>query len=88
MYALFMIMPRDSSSSSPRTFFFFSQSLLTKAGIDVPCRDVGIPREFLDQGSVAQVKAAIGLTAQDVARTLLETVSRQISDPADTADRA
>ena len=37
-------------------------------GVDVPARDVGIPRRFLDHGAVAQVMAEIGLTAQDVAR--------------------
>ena len=36
---------------------------LRDAGVDVPARDVGIPPRFLDHGSVAQVKAEIGLTA-------------------------
>ncbi len=59
---------------------------LRDAGVDVPTRDVGIPRRFLDHGSIAQVKAEIGLTAQDVARTVVETVAR--SEPAlDAADR-
>ena len=49
---------------------------LRDAGVDVPARDVGIPPRFLDHGSVAQVKARIGLTAQDVARTVVETVAR------------
>ncbi|HEU0101271.1 MAG TPA: 1-deoxy-D-xylulose-5-phosphate synthase [Mycobacteriales bacterium] len=49
---------------------------LQDAGIDVPTRSVGIPARFLDHGSIAQVKAEIGLTAQDVARTVVETVSR------------
>ena len=48
---------------------------LRDAGVDVPARDVGIPPRFLDHGSVAQVKAEIGLTAQDVARTVVETRS-------------
>ncbi len=50
---------------------------LRDAGVDVPARDIGIPPRFLDHGSVAQVKAEIGLTAQDVARTVVETVSRR-----------
>jgi 1-deoxy-D-xylulose-5-phosphate synthase len=49
---------------------------LRDAGVDVPARDVGIPPRFLDHGSIAQVNAEIGLTAQDVARTVVETVSR------------
>ena len=57
---------------------------LRDAGIDVPTRDVGIPPRFLQQGSIAQVMNEIGLTAQDVARTLVETVSRSVPalDPA------
>ena len=59
---------------------------LRDAGVDVPARDVGIPRRFLEHGSIAQVKAEIGLTAQDVARTVVETVAR--AEPAlDTAER-
>jgi len=57
---------------------------LRDAGVDVPTRDVGIPPRFLDHGSIAQVKVEIGLTAQDVARTVVETVSRSatVYDPA------
>ena len=59
---------------------------LRDAGVDVPTRDVGIPRRFLDHGSIAQVKLEIGLTAQEVARTVVETVAR--AEPAlDTAER-
>ena len=49
---------------------------LRDAGVDVPARDVGIPQRFLDHGSISQVKAEIGLTAQEVARQVVETVSR------------
>ena len=49
---------------------------LRDADVDVPARDVGIPRRFLDHGTVAQVRADIGLTAQDVARQVVEFVSR------------
>ena len=52
---------------------------LRDADVDVPARDVGIPARFLDHGSVAQVKAEIGLTAQDVARTVVETVARLVA---------
>ena len=59
---------------------------LRDAGVDVPTRDVGIPQRFLDHGSIAQVKAEIGLTAQDVARQVVETVAR--AEPSlDTAER-
>ncbi len=57
---------------------------LRDAGVVVPCRDVGIPPRFLDHGTIAQVKAEIGLTAQEVARTVVETVARSAPalDPA------
>jgi 1-deoxy-D-xylulose-5-phosphate synthase len=50
---------------------------LRDADIDVPVRDVGIPQQFLDHGSRAQVLAEVGLTAQDVARMIVESVARR-----------
>jgi 1-deoxy-D-xylulose-5-phosphate synthase len=63
---------------------------LRDADVDVPARDIGIPQRFLDHGTIAQVRAEIGLTAQEVARRVVEQVARldpsmQDSDPA--ADR-
>jgi len=49
---------------------------LRDADVDVPARDLGIPRRFLDHGSRAQVSAEVGLTAQEVARRVVETVAR------------
>ncbi len=49
---------------------------LRDADIDVPARDVGIPQRFLDHGNPMQVRAEIGLTAQDVARRVVGWVSR------------
>jgi 1-deoxy-D-xylulose-5-phosphate synthase len=49
---------------------------LRDADVDVPARDLGIPRRFLDHGSRAQVSADVGLTAQEVARRVVETVAR------------
>jgi 1-deoxy-D-xylulose-5-phosphate synthase len=45
---------------------------LRAAGCDVPMRDIALPQEFLDHGSRADVLAATGLTAQDVARRVTE----------------
>ena len=59
---------------------------LRDAGIDVPSRDVGIPRRFLDHGTRAEVHAEIGLTAQEISRTVVETVAGLERD-LDTADR-
>jgi 1-deoxy-D-xylulose-5-phosphate synthase len=49
--------------------------LLRDAGLPVPARDVGIPPAFLQHGAVSQVQAEIGLTAQDIARQVVEWVS-------------
>ncbi|WP_300008010.1 1-deoxy-D-xylulose-5-phosphate synthase [Pseudonocardia sp.] len=48
---------------------------LRDAECDVPLRDVAIPQRFLDHGSRPDVLAAIGLTAQDVARRVTEWAS-------------
>jgi 1-deoxy-D-xylulose-5-phosphate synthase len=49
---------------------------LRDADVDVPLRDMGIPQRFLDHASRAQVLADIGLTPQEVARRVVETVAR------------
>ncbi len=49
---------------------------LDDAGLDVPTREIGVPRAFLDHGTRAQVLAECGLTAQDIARTVIEAVAR------------
>jgi 1-deoxy-D-xylulose-5-phosphate synthase len=45
------------------------------AGVTTPLRDFGIPPRFLDHAKRAEVLAEIGLTAQDIARGVVETVS-------------
>jgi 1-deoxy-D-xylulose-5-phosphate synthase len=49
---------------------------LRDADVDVPTRDLGIPQRFLDHASRAQLLAEVGLTAQDVARRVVETMAR------------
>ena len=51
-------------------------SALRDAGVDVPLRDVGIPVGFHPHGTRAEILAALGLTAQDVARDVTEWVSK------------
>ncbi|MGZ4552300.1 MAG: 1-deoxy-D-xylulose-5-phosphate synthase [Mycobacteriaceae bacterium] len=46
-----------------------SQTLRT-AELDVPCRDLGVPQEFLDHASRGEVLADLGLTAQDLSRKI------------------
>ena len=45
------------------------------AEVDVPTRDVGIPQRFLEHGKIDLIKAEIGLTAQDIARRVVEWMS-------------
>ncbi len=58
---------------------------LRSADVDVPTRDLGVPQRFLEHGTRAQVQAEVGLTAQEVARRVVETVSRLEQQPADGA---
>jgi 1-deoxy-D-xylulose-5-phosphate synthase len=59
---------------------------LRDADVDVPARDIGIPNRFLEQGTRAQVQAAIGLTAQDIARRIVEHVAS--AEPAVSESRS
>ncbi|MFD4368301.1 1-deoxy-D-xylulose-5-phosphate synthase [Rhodococcus sp. NPDC058521] len=43
---------------------------LRSAGVDVPCRDLGVPQQFLDHASRSEIHAELGLTAQDVSRQI------------------
>jgi 1-deoxy-D-xylulose-5-phosphate synthase len=66
---------------------------LRDADVDVPARDIGIPQRFLDHGTIAEVRAGIGLTAQEVARRVVEQVARlepamQDSDAPSSDDRS
>jgi 1-deoxy-D-xylulose-5-phosphate synthase len=60
---------------------------LRDADVDVPARDLGIAQRFLAHGSRAEVLADVGLTAQEVARQVVEAVSRLEPQP-DTVQRA
>jgi 1-deoxy-D-xylulose-5-phosphate synthase len=54
--------------------------VLRDAECDVPLRDLAIPQRFLDHGSRADVLAAAGLTAQDIARRVTEWAAALPSD--------
>ncbi len=49
---------------------------LRDADVDVPVREFGTPPSFLDQAERGQVFADVGLTAQAVARRVVEVVAR------------
>jgi 1-deoxy-D-xylulose-5-phosphate synthase len=59
---------------------------LRDADVDVPARDLGIAPRFFEHGSRAEVLAEAGLTAQEVAREVVEALSRLEPQP-DTAER-
>ena len=64
---------------------------LRDADIDVPARDIGIPRRFLDHATRAQLQAETGLTAQEVARRIVEHVARTeetLDDSSRSRDRS
>ncbi|MDT7572724.1 MAG: 1-deoxy-D-xylulose-5-phosphate synthase, partial [Actinomycetota bacterium] len=50
------------------------------ARVTTPLRDFGIPVQFLDHGKRAEILADIGLTAQDIARDIVETVASLDND--------
>jgi len=49
---------------------------LRDAQVRTPLRDFGVPLRFLAHGSRAEVLAEVGLTAQDIARVLVEVAAR------------
>jgi 1-deoxy-D-xylulose-5-phosphate synthase len=55
---------------------------LRAAEIDVPCRDVGLPQQFLAHASRGEVLAAAGLTDQDVARRITGWIAALSRDDA------
>ncbi|ONI79414.1 1-deoxy-D-xylulose-5-phosphate synthase [Actinosynnema sp. ALI-1.44] len=58
------------------------------ADVDVPLRDLGVPQEFQDHGTRAEVLAELGLTAQDVARRVTEWAAGRLGEPAADEVRA
>ncbi|MDQ2958974.1 MAG: 1-deoxy-D-xylulose-5-phosphate synthase [Actinomycetota bacterium] len=45
---------------------------LRESGLSVHTREIGIPVAFLDHGSVAEIRAEIGLTPQGISRRIIE----------------
>jgi 1-deoxy-D-xylulose-5-phosphate synthase len=57
---------------------------LRHAEIDVPCRDVGVPQQFLDHASRGEILAEIGLTDRHIARQITGWVAALGSSDAET----
>ncbi|MEJ2859047.1 MULTISPECIES: 1-deoxy-D-xylulose-5-phosphate synthase [unclassified Saccharothrix] len=61
---------------------------LRDADVDTPLRDLAIPQAFHEHGERAEVLAELGLTAQDVARSITEwVVAAQPEEIDETADK-
>jgi 1-deoxy-D-xylulose-5-phosphate synthase len=58
------------------------------AGVDTPIREFGIPPEFLEHGSRAELLEQLGLTPQQIARSAVEAVVRERDAPGQGADSA
>ena len=61
-----------------------TSQLLRDAGIEVPVRNVGVPPRFLDHGERREVLIECGLTAQDISRSIVETVAHRADDEQDS----
>ncbi|GAA1209266.1 1-deoxy-D-xylulose-5-phosphate synthase [Prauserella alba] len=59
---------------------------LRDAECDVPLRDLAVPQRFHAHGSRGEVLAAVGLTAQDVARTVTEWAAGRIGESREDAE--
>jgi 1-deoxy-D-xylulose-5-phosphate synthase len=57
-------------------------SMLRDAGVPTPLRDFGVPAGFHPHGTRAEILASLGLTSQDVARGVIETISQMEGQPA------
>ena len=51
--------------------------LLRDNGVDTPVLELGIPREFLDHCSRGELLGQVGLTAQALARQIIEAIARR-----------
>ncbi len=62
---------------------------LRLAEIRTPVREFGIPQQFLDHGSRAEILAEVGLSAQEIARYAVEAIARAdevLEQPVSRAD--
>ena len=55
--------------------------MLQDAEVNTPLRTIGIPREFLDHGKPADVRAAIGLSPSAVAQRVMTALHTTSAPP-------
>jgi 1-deoxy-D-xylulose-5-phosphate synthase len=48
---------------------------LRDAQLDIPLRDFGLPARFLAHAGRSEILAAVGLTAQEISRQVIETIA-------------
>lgn len=60
------------------------RQMLADRGIGVPVRDFGIPPAFPDQAPRARLHAAMGLTAQDISRQVVEAVAALLPEDSES----
>ncbi|HNP58133.1 MAG TPA: 1-deoxy-D-xylulose-5-phosphate synthase [Gordonia sp. (in: high G+C Gram-positive bacteria)] len=58
---------------------------LAAAGIGTPVMQRGIPKEFIAAATRGEILADLGLSAQELSRTITETVSQRIDDSSDSS---
>ncbi|WNV83735.1 1-deoxy-D-xylulose-5-phosphate synthase [Umezawaea sp. Da 62-37] len=59
---------------------------LRDADVEVPLRDLGVPQEFHQHAERPEVLAALGLTAQGVARRVTEWVADRLVEASDSSE--
>ena len=62
--------------------------LLRDHGVEVSVRNVGIPEKFLQQGKRSEVLAECGLTAQDISRSIVESVAHRVDESSPAVERS
>ncbi|MFM7597812.1 MAG: 1-deoxy-D-xylulose-5-phosphate synthase, partial [Actinomycetota bacterium] len=60
------------------------RQMLADQGVRVPVRDFGIPPAFPDQAPRPRLHAAMGLTAQDISRQVVEAVAALLPDDSES----
>jgi 1-deoxy-D-xylulose-5-phosphate synthase len=68
-------------------------SALAIAGYAIPILNFGLPKEFLQHAKRAEILTSVGLTGQEISRTVVETavrlgVGEKIQEPSTESDSA
>ena len=61
---------------------------LRDSGLDLPVRNIGVPDGFLTHGKRSDLLKELGITAQDISRTIVETVAVRTDEAATSASHS